>query len=183
MMLYELDEIEKGVLMPKIETITIKDAAVGQGVFTMVQRGSKSFIHYNLPRGYLLFAVKNDDPLAMEINNHLADVLETEHGNATRQALVDFATNQGGASNPEDLIEQVIHEVAYERVKHSYLFNVLENDAVDRKADELAAKIGALVEQWISDEVSQAADDHTPDEGEPHPAFECETRGCVKLKS
>jgi hypothetical protein len=168
--------------MPKVET-TIKDAAEGKGVFTLVQRGPKSFIHYNLPQGYILFAVKNDNSLAMEVNNHLADVLETEHGNATRQALVDFAVSKGGNSDPEALIEQVIHEVAYERVKHSYLFNVLENDAVDRKADELAAKIGALVEQWITDEVSQAADDHTPDEGESHPAFECESRGCVKLKS
>ena len=85
--------------------------------------------------------------------------------------------------DPEALIEQMIHEVAYERVKHSYLFNALHNDAIDRKADELAAKIGALVEQWISAEVDDASEEHTPDEGEPHPAFECESRGCVKLRS
>lgn len=60
--------------------IIIKDAAVGKGVFTLVQRGNKSYIHYNLPQGYLLFAVKNDDALAAEVNNHLADVLEAEHG-------------------------------------------------------------------------------------------------------
>lgn len=75
--------------------VTIKDAAVGKGVFTLVQRGSKSYIHYNLPQGYLLFAVKNDDALAMEINNHLADVLEREHGKSTREALVQFASESG----------------------------------------------------------------------------------------
>ena len=25
-------------------------------------------------------------------------------------------------------------------------------------------------------------EEHTPDEGEPHPAIECESRGCVKLR-
>jgi len=70
---------------------TIKDAAVGKGVFTMVQRGEKTFIHYNLPQGYLIFTVKNDDALAVEINNYLADVLEKEHGKATREALQQFA--------------------------------------------------------------------------------------------
>lgn len=72
--------------------ITIKDAAVGAGVFTLIQRGAKSYIHYNLPQGYLIFAVKNDDKLAVGINNHLADVLETEHGKATREALIEFAS-------------------------------------------------------------------------------------------
>ena len=71
--------------------IIIKDAAVGKGVFTLVQRGEKSFIHYNLSQGYLVFAVKNDDVLAVEINNHLADVLEAEHGKATRETLAQFA--------------------------------------------------------------------------------------------
>jgi hypothetical protein len=28
----------------------------------------------------------------------------------------------------------------------------------------------------------RAGEEHTPDEGEPHPATECESRGCVKLK-
>lgn len=71
--------------------MTIKDAAVGKGVFTLVQRGDKSYIHYNLPQGYLIFAVKNNDSLAVEINNHLADVLEAEHGKATRGTLQEFA--------------------------------------------------------------------------------------------
>ena len=73
----------------------IKDAAVGKGVFTMVQHKGKSYIHYNLPQGYLLFAVKADDTLAVEINNHLADVLEAEHGKATRTELEQWATAQG----------------------------------------------------------------------------------------
>lgn len=25
-------------------------------------------------------------------------------------------------------------------------------------------------------------EEHTPDEGEPHPATECESRGCVKMR-
>ena len=80
----------------------IKDAAVGQGVFTLVQVGSKSFIHYNLPQGYLLFAVKVDDALAVKVNNFLADTLEREHGKATREALAAFASTfqaQGEQSN------------------------------------------------------------------------------------
>jgi len=74
----------------EIETV-IKDAAVGKGVFTLVERGGKSYIHYNLPQGYLLFAVKVDDVLAVEVNNFLADTLEREHGKATRETLQQFA--------------------------------------------------------------------------------------------
>jgi hypothetical protein len=59
--------------------------------------------------------------------------------------------------DPEAQIEQMIHELAYERVKQSYLFNVLDNAAVDMKADELAGQIASLVETWILAEVSQAA--------------------------
>ena len=40
-------------------------------------------------------AVKVDDTLAVEINNHLADVLEAEHGKATRTELEQWATAQG----------------------------------------------------------------------------------------
>lgn len=75
---------------PKQEvTPVIRDAAVGKGVFTLVDHGGKHYIHYNLPQGYLLFAVRNDDALAMKINNHLADVLEAEHGKATRAATAE----------------------------------------------------------------------------------------------
>ena len=84
------------------------------------------------------------------------------------------------ATNPEAIIEQMIHELAYERVKHSYLFNVLENVMADRKADQLATKIAVMVESWILEEVSQASEYHAPSEGESHPAFECEKRGCPK---
>lgn len=72
-------------------SLIIKDAAVGKGVFTLVQMGNKSYIHYNLPQGYLLFAVKADDVLAVKVNNFLADTLEREHGNATREALAQMA--------------------------------------------------------------------------------------------
>jgi hypothetical protein len=73
----------------------IKDAAVGKGVFTLVDREGKHYIHYNLPEGYLLFAVKDDDALAVEVNNYLADVLEAEHGKATRAELEQWATAKG----------------------------------------------------------------------------------------
>lgn len=63
--------------------------------------------------------------------------------------------------NPEAKIEQMIHELAYERVKQSYLFNVLGNEMVDRKADELAAQIARLVEQWILREVTLEAERQT----------------------
>jgi hypothetical protein len=76
----------------KQEAPVIKDAAVGKGVFTLVLVGGKSYIHYNLPQGYLLFAVKVDDALAVKVNNFLADTLEREHGNATREALAEMAS-------------------------------------------------------------------------------------------
>lgn len=85
--------------------IKIKDAAVGQGVFTMVERGNKCYIHYNLPQGFVLFAIREDDVLAVEINNYLADVLETEHGKATRDALVQFALDHAD-SQPEQTEQQ-----------------------------------------------------------------------------
>lgn len=59
--------------------------------------------------------------------------------------------------DPEARIEQMIHELAYERVKHSYLFNALRNDQVDSKANELAEKIAGLVQTWIMDEVNTVA--------------------------
>jgi hypothetical protein len=81
---------------PKQEAVpVIKDAAVGKGVFTLVYHNGKSYIHYNLPQGYLIFAVKVDDALGVEINNYLADVLEKEHGKATLEALVEFAVRSG----------------------------------------------------------------------------------------
>lgn len=56
--------------------------------------------------------------------------------------------------DPEAMIEQMAHELAYERVKHSYLFHALpDNAAVDAKANELAEQIDILVETWISREV------------------------------
>lgn len=55
-------------------------------------------------------------------------------------------------------IEELIHQLAYERVKHSYLFNVLSNEQVDRKADELANQIAPVVEAWITREVETEAD-------------------------
>jgi hypothetical protein len=54
-------------------------------------------------------------------------------------------------------IEEMIRELAYQRVKHSYLFNVLSNAQVDQKADELAAGIAPVVEQWIMAEVDAEA--------------------------
>jgi hypothetical protein len=75
----------------QVVTPVIKDAAVGKCVFTLVDRAGKHYIHYNLPQGYLLFAVKADDGLAVEINNFLADTLEREHGKATRDDLRQFA--------------------------------------------------------------------------------------------
>ena len=54
-------------------------------------------------------------------------------------------------------IEKLISELAYERVKHSYLFNVLSNEQVDRKASELAAKIAPVVESWLIAEVDAEA--------------------------
>jgi len=74
----------------------IKDAAVGKGVFTLVDLEGKHYIHYNLPQGYLLFAVRTDEALAVKINNYLADVLEKEHGKATREALQAFAAGVRG---------------------------------------------------------------------------------------
>lgn len=76
--------------------LVIKDAAVsptGKGIFTLIQRGSRSYIHYNLPEGYLIFAVRTDDKLAVELNNFLADTLEAEHGKATREELSLLAQN------------------------------------------------------------------------------------------
>lgn len=63
-----------------------------------------------------------------------------------------------GNPDPEARIEQMVHELAYKRVKESYLFNALDNAAVDRKADELATQITSLVEEWILDAVSQVED-------------------------
>jgi hypothetical protein len=79
----------------KQEALIIKDAAVGKGVFTLVQLGHKSYVHYNLPQGYLLFVVKVDDALAVKVNNFLADTLEREHGNCTREALAEMASAYG----------------------------------------------------------------------------------------
>lgn len=55
-------------------------------------------------------------------------------------------------------IEELINNLAYERVKHSYLFNVLSNKQVDQKASELAAKIAPVVEEWITAEVDAEAE-------------------------
>jgi hypothetical protein len=60
--------------------------------------------------------------------------------------------------DPESWLETLIQEIAYQRVKESYLFNVLDNAAIDRKADELATQIASLVETWILDEVGKAAE-------------------------
>lgn len=65
----------------------------------------------------------------------------------------------GQHTNPdiEAKIEATIDELAYERVKHSYLFNVLSNKQADQKAGELACKIAQLVESWILAEVNTEA--------------------------
>jgi hypothetical protein len=76
---------------PQVVTPVIKDAAVGKGVFTLIDCGGKHYIHYNLPEGYLIFAVKVNDALAVEVNNFLADTLERERGKATRDDLRQFA--------------------------------------------------------------------------------------------
>lgn len=63
-------------------------------------------------------------------------------------------------ADPEARIETMIHELAYERVKHSYLFNsgtLKTNAEIDAKADELAGRIIGLVETWIASEVRAAA--------------------------
>lgn len=70
--------------------IIIKDAAVGKGVFTLVQRDNKPFIHYNLLQGYVIFALRDDEVLAVEINNYLADVVELEQRKATGEAFTQF---------------------------------------------------------------------------------------------
>lgn len=57
-------------------------------------------------------------------------------------------------TNPEARIETMVHELAYERVKESCLFQVLPNAGVDEKADELAAWIASLVDDWITNEVA-----------------------------
>src|SRR6185503_8803544 len=62
---------------------------------------------------------------------------------------------QAGNPDPEARIEQMIHELAYERVKQSFLFN-LSSATVDRKANELAEQIDGLIETWILAEVSKA---------------------------
>lgn len=57
-------------------------------------------------------------------------------------------------TDPEALIENMAHELAYERVKRSSLFDSLEsNAAVDAKADELAREITELVEAWLAKEL------------------------------
>lgn len=61
-------------------------------------------------------------------------------------------------TDPEARIEQMVQELAYDRVKQSYLFNALTRAAVDRKADELAVRISSLIETWIIDEVNKAAE-------------------------
>lgn len=57
--------------------------------------------------------------------------------------------------DPEAWFETLIQEIAYQRVKESYLFNTLDSAAVDRKADELAARMAQTMETWLSDEVSK----------------------------
>lgn len=61
-------------------------------------------------------------------------------------------------TNPEARIETMVHELAYERVKESYLFNsgMLTNAEIDAKADELAVWIASLVDDWITNEVNAA---------------------------
>lgn len=59
-------------------------------------------------------------------------------------------------TDPEARIETMIYELAYERVKESYLWQVLPNGEVDAKAGELAREITELVEEWIRDEVNAA---------------------------
>lgn len=59
--------------------------------------------------------------------------------------------------DPEAWFETLIQEIAYERVKESYLFNVLDNTEVDLKADELAVQLSSLMETWIMNEVNKAA--------------------------
>lgn len=54
--------------------------------------------------------------------------------------------------------ETLIHEIAYECVKESYLFQVLENAAVDKKADELATRLLSTMQTWMLDEVNRAAE-------------------------
>jgi hypothetical protein len=60
-------------------------------------------------------------------------------------------------TDPEAEIEEIVSELAYKRVKESYLFNVLSNEQVDQKARELAEKITGLIETWISTEVGVEA--------------------------
>ena len=56
------------------------------------------------------------------------------------------------ATTTETQLDDLTHELAYERVKHSYLFNVLDNAAVDAKADELAARLLATMDEWLAGE-------------------------------
>jgi len=70
-------------------------------------------------------------------------------------ATIEEHECEAGNPDPEAHIEQMIHELAYERVKQSFLFN-LSSATVDRKANELAEQVGGLVETWILAEVSKA---------------------------
>ena len=61
-------------------------------------------------------------------------------------------------TDPEAEIEQMINELAYKRVKESYLFNVLSNAEADAKANELSERIAAEFEAWLFREVNAEAE-------------------------
>jgi len=48
-----------------------------------------------------------------------------------------------------------LHEITYEAIKNSELFNRLENWEVDVKADQLHDEVVRFMEQWIEKEVSR----------------------------
>ena len=46
-------------------------------------------------------------------------------------------------------LDDLIHEASYEAVSQSSLFEKCANGVMDRKADELAAKVKSVIDSWI----------------------------------
>jgi hypothetical protein len=74
-------------------------------------------------------------------------------------ALYGAVMDAKQSANPdsEAWLETLVQEIAYQRVKESYLFNQLGREVAERKADELAVRISLLIETWIVDEVTRAS--------------------------
>lgn len=49
-------------------------------------------------------------------------------------------------------LDELIHDASYEAVRQSSLFEKCANGVMDRKADELAAKVKSTIESWIEKE-------------------------------